>query len=247
MRIEADGAYRCLHLDDGVTLECHSILLATGVEWRRLEAPGCGELVGAGVYYGAAAAEAEAVRGRDVYLVGGGNSAGQAAMLLSRYAASVTLMAVEESFSEKMSDYLLRRIEDAPNIRQRPCCTVDSAEGSGRLETITVRNVQTGETEILPADALFVFIGAAPDTAWLEGTIPRDEQGFLLTGPALPRDAEGRVEGWEEARAPYLLETGIPGVFAAGDVRAGSVTRVASAVGEGAMAVQFVHQYLREG
>lgn len=247
VRLEADGAYRCLHLDDGDSLECHGILLATGVEWRQLDAPGCGELVGAGVYYGAAAAEAESVRGRDVYLVGAGNSAGQAAMLLSRYARSVTLMAMEESFSEKMSDYLLRRIEDAPNVHQRPCCTVDRAEGSGRLEAITIRNVQTGETETTPAEALFVFIGAAPRTEWLEGTVARDERGFLLTGSSLPRDEAGRIAGWDADRRPFLLETSLPGVFAAGDARAGSVKRVASAVGEGAMAVQFVHEYLAGG
>lgn len=244
VRLEADGAYRCVHLDDGETLECHSVLLATGVEWRELEAPGCGELVGAGVYYGAAAAEAEAVRGRDVHLVGAGNSAGQAAMFLSRYARSVTLMAVEESFAERMSDYLLRRVEDTPNIRQRPCCTVDRADGSGRLEAITVRDVNTGEMETVSTEALFVFIGAAPRTEWLEETLARDERGFILTGSSLPRDGAGRIAGWQEERRPFLLETSLPGVFAAGDARSGSVKRVASAVGEGAMAVQFVHEYL---
>jgi thioredoxin reductase (NADPH) len=244
VRLEAAGAYRCLHLDDGQALDAHAVVLATGVEWRRLDAPGCVDLVGAGIYYGAAAAEAEAVRGRDVYMVGAGNSAGQAAMHLSRYARSVTLLAVEERFSDRMSEYLLRRIDETPNVHQRPCCTVDAAEGSGRLERITIRNVTTGETETAETEALFVFIGAAPRTEWLEGTIPRDEGGYLLTGRALPRGDVEAVAGWTEARWPFLLETSLPGVFAAGDVRAGSVKRVASAVGEGAMAVQFVHQFL---
>ncbi len=168
-------------------------------------------------------------------------------MLLSRYAKSVTLMAVEERFSEKMSEYLLERLDGTPNIHQRPCCTVDSAEGDGRLERIAIRNVTTGETETAETEALFVFIGAAPRTEWLEGAVPRDERGYLLTGRALPRGDDGAVEGWTEERWPYLLETSLPGVFAAGDVRAGSVKRVASAVGEGSMAVQFVHQFLAGG
>jgi len=239
--LRAAGDYRVLTLDDGTELACHALLLATGVEWRTLDAPGCGELVGAGVYYGAAAAEAAAVQGQDVYMLGAGNSAGQAALLLARYAKSVTLVAMEDAISERMSQYLVERVESAPNIRTRTGCTVCSATGESRLETITIRDEKTGETEEVSTEALFVFIGAAPETEWLEGTLARDEQGYLRVGR--------RLEAGEwplKDRQPFLLETSMPGVFAAGDVHSGSVKRVATAVGEGSMAVQFVHEYLRE-
>ena len=238
--LRADGDYRVVTLDGGHEVAAHAVLLCTGVEWRKLDAPGCGELVGAGVYYGAAAAEAAAVRGKDVYLLGAGNSAGQAALLLARYARSVTLVAVEEAITEKMSQYLVERVEAAGNVHVRPLCTVDAAAGGGRLETVTIRNVKTGETETVSTEALFVFIGAAPETEWLEGTLARDEQGYLLTGRRLPRGA------WTLDREPDVLETSLPGVFAAGDVRAGAVKRVGVAVGEGSMAVQLIHDYLSE-
>ncbi len=239
--LRADGDYRVLTLDDGTELSCHALLLATGVEWRTLDAPGCGELVGAGVYYGAAAAEAAAVQGQDVYMLGAGNSAGQAALLLARYAKSVTLVAMEDSINQRMSSYLVERVESAPNIRTRTGCTVCSATGDSRLETITIRNEATGETEEVPTEALFVFIGAAPETEWLAGTLARDDQGYVRVGR---RVAPGE---WPlKERHPFLLETSMPGVFAAGDVHAGSVKRVATAVGEGSMAVHFIHEYLRE-
>ena len=238
--LRAEGPYRVLALDDGTEVAAHAVLLATGVEWRTLDAPGCGALVGAGIYYGAAAAEAAAVRGRDVYMLGAGNSAGQAALLLARYARSVTLVALEEAITEKMSQYLVERVEDTPNVRVRPCCTVDSASGEGRLETLTLRNVKTDETEVVPAEALFVFIGAAPETEWLEGAVARDEKGYVLTGRRLPKEA------WTLGREPGVLETAMPGVFAAGDVRAGSVKRVGAAVGEGSMALQLIHEYLAD-
>nr|MBA2246199.1 FAD-dependent oxidoreductase [Gemmatimonadota bacterium] len=221
------------------------VLLATGVAWRTLDAPGCQTLIGAGVYYGAASAEAPALRDEDVYLLGGGNSAGQAAMLLSRYARSVTLLALEESFAERMSQYLLERLESTPNVTLRPCCTIAEAQGEGRLETITIENVQTADKETVPAAGLYVFIGAAPETDWLEGVVARDEKGFILCGSALTRDGNGQ-RNWKLEREPHMLETSVPGVFVAGDVRSGSVKRVASAVGEGSMAVQFIHEYLRE-
>lgn len=240
------GGYHTVRLDGGEELGCHAVLLATGVSWRLLDAPGCPSLTGAGVYYGAASAEAGTVRGQDVYLLGGGNSAGQAVMHLARYARSVTMLVLEDDISERMSQYLVDRIRRTPNVHVRTGHTVSEAHGNGRLEEITIRNVKTDETEKVLANALFVFIGAAPQTEWLEGTVERDEQGFILYGPQLPRQ-DGRPRGWTPRRDPLLLETNVPGVFVAGDVRAGSVKRVASAVGEGAMAVQLIHQYLHEG
>ena len=237
--LSADGDYRRLTLDDGRQVGAHAVLLATGVEWRTLDAPGCGDLVGSGIYYGAAAAEAAAVRGRDVYLLGAGNSAGQAALLLARYAKSVTLLAPEATLEEKMSRYLVERVEAAPNVAFRPGCLVTSAAGDGRrLRSITIRRTENEAEETVDTDALFVFIGAAPRTEWLEGAVDRDESGYVLCGR--------RSDGWPLERAPYLLETSLPGVFAAGDVRAGSVKRVGSAVGEGSMAVQFIHEYLAD-
>jgi len=237
--LHADGDYRTVRLDDGGELGAHAVLVATGVAWRKIDAPGCGELVGRGVYYGAAAAEAAAVRGRDVYMLGAGNSAGQAALLLARYARSVTMLALEEDFGERMSSYLLDRIRAAPNITLRPCCTVASAEGDERLRSITMQRVETGETERVACEALFVFIGAAPETEWLGDGVMRDEAGYLLTGDA------ARPQ-WPLERAPLARETSCPGVFAAGDVRAGAVKRVGSAVGDGSVAVTSIHEYLAE-
>ncbi|HEU0051667.1 MAG TPA: FAD-dependent oxidoreductase [Longimicrobium sp.] len=236
--LERAGGYHRVTLDDGGSVGAHAVLLSLGVDWQTLEAPGCSDLVGAGIYYGAAAAEAAAVRGRDVYMLGAGNSAGQAALLLARYARSVTLLALEKEMTEKMSRYLVDRIRATGNVRFRPCCTVESARGEGRLERITIREMATGKTEEVLADALFVFIGAAPRTEWLEGTVSRDDNGYLLTGRRVPKEA------WKEERDPQPLETSLPGCFAAGDVRAGSVKRVGSAVGEGSMALQQVHDFL---
>jgi thioredoxin reductase (NADPH) len=243
--LRSDGPYRVVLLDDGEELACHTVLLATGVAWRTLEAPGCHTLVGAGVYYGAASAEAQAFRDQAVYLLGGGNSAGQAALLLARYARSVTMLALEESLAERMSEYLLKRIESTPNIYTRPCCTIDEATGERNLETITIRNVQTEETETVNCHGLFVFIGAAPETDWLEGVVERDKDGYILCGDMLTR-SNGRLRSWPLDRSPFMLETSLPGVFAAGDVRASAVKRVGAAVGEGSVAIQFIHQYLGE-
>jgi thioredoxin reductase (NADPH) len=239
--LRADGGYRAVTLDDGDgdELGAHAVLVATGVAWRKIDAPGCGEYVGRGVYYGAAAAEAAAVRGRDVYMLGAGNSAGQAALLLARYARSVTMLALEEDFGERMSQYLLDRIRAAPNITLRPCCTVASAEGDDRLRHITMQTVGNVEAERVACEALFVFIGAAPETDWLCDTVLRDEAGYLLTG----NHARGR---WPLERDPLPRETSCPGVFAAGDVRAGAVKRVGSAVGDGSVAVTSIHEYLAE-
>jgi thioredoxin reductase (NADPH) len=235
--------FRVVVLDDERELFCNAVLLATGVNWRTLDAPGCQSLIGAGVYYGAASAESSAVRGQDVYLLGGGNSAGQAAMHLARFARSVTMLVLEETIEENMSRYLLDRIEETENIHVRSCCTIATAGGTERLESLTIENVVTSETETVPASSLFVFIGAAPQTEWLSGVLERDEQGFLLTGREM-QNAAGAA--WGEEREPFPLETSVPGVFAAGDVRAGSVKRIGSAIGDGATAIQFIHQWLGE-
>jgi thioredoxin reductase (NADPH) len=242
--LDVEGPYRIVRLDEGEEIAAHTVLLAMGVAWRTLEAPGCHNLVGSGVYYGAASAEAGSFRDQDVYLLGGGNSAGQAALLLSRYARSVTMLALEESFDERMSRYLLDRIETAPNIEMRPCCTVESAAGERNLERITIRNVDNGEEETVAANGLFVFIGAAPETGWLDARLERDDDGYIVCGPSIPRRL-GQPHRWPLGREPYMLETSVPGVFAAGDVRAGAVKRVGAAVGEGSVAIQFIHEYLR--
>lgn len=231
---------RVVTLDDGTELCAHAVLLSLGVSWRMLEAPGCDRLIGRGVYYGAAAAAVPTCRQRDVILLGAGNSAGQAALYLSRYARSVEMVAPEQDFSEKMSEYLLNRIQGTENIHLRTGSKVVEVKGGDLLETVTIENVETGEREQVETSTLFVYIGAAPRTEWLEGAVARDEKGFVLAGPAL----DGKVE-WTLDRPRYLLETSIPGVFVAGDVRSGSVKRVGAAVGEGSMVIQFIHNHLR--
>ncbi|CAN5662219.1 hypothetical protein BH23GEM8_BH23GEM8_02980 [soil metagenome] len=181
--LRVEEPFRVVVLDDERELFCNAVLLATGVNWRTLDAPGCQSLVGAGVYYGAASAEASAVRGQDVYLLGGGNSAGQAAMHLARFARSVTMLVLEETIEEHMSQYLLDRIGETQNVHVRSCCTIATAGGTERLESLTIENVTTSEIETVPASSLFVFIGAAPETEWLSGVLERDANGFLLTGP----------------------------------------------------------------
>lgn len=244
-RLRAEGQHRLVTLENGTDLTSNTVLLAMGVGFRWLEAPGCPALVGAGVYYGAATAEASACRGQDVYVLGGGNSSAQAALLLARYARRVIILALEDSLEETMSKYLVERIRRAPNITVRTNHTVVGAEGRGRLEWITIQNVKTGETERVAAEGLFVFIGATPRTDWLSDSVVRDERGFVLSGSGLVCDGQRRRE-WPLEREPYDLEASMPGVFVAGDVRAGSVKRLASAVGEGAKAVQFIHRYCRE-
>ncbi|MFD5231476.1 FAD-dependent oxidoreductase [Streptomyces qaidamensis] len=243
--LEVNGAARIVRFSDGSAVAAHSVILATGVSYRQLAAPGCESLTGCGVYYGSALTEAPACQGQDVYIVGGANSAGQAAMYLSRGAKSVTLLVRGESLTASMSHYLIQQIEESPNIQVRARTVVEEAHGDGRLERLTLRDVDTGETEQVDAQWVFVFIGAAPLTGWLDGTVLRDERGFILAGPDLT--ADGRPpEGWELDRPPYHLETNVPGVFVAGDARSESAKRVASAVGEGAMAVMLVHRYLEQ-
>jgi thioredoxin reductase (NADPH) len=241
--LRAADPYRFVTLADGSELSCHALIVATGVHYRKLEVPDIDRLTGAGVYYGASAAEALSYRGQDVFLVGGANSAGQAAIHFAQYCTSVTLLVRGDSLEKSMSQYLIDQIRATENIRVRLDTSVIAVHGQQRLESITVRNSHSGEEEALPAMALFLFIGAVPQTGWVAGVLERDEHGFLLTGPDLPGDS-GRPRGWMLDRDPYLLETNVPGVFVAGDVRYGSTKRIATAVGEGAIAVRFVHEYL---
>ena len=243
--LEINGSARTVRFSDGTSLDAHSVILTTGVTYRQLRAPGLDELTGAGVYYGSALTEAAACVDNDVYIVGGANSAGQSAVYLSRMAKSVTLLVRGPSLTKSMSHYLIEQVESVPNITVRTCTTVVGARGDGHLEGLTLQDANTGETEDVAAQHLFVFIGAAPLTGWLDGVLERDDHGFVLTGPDLSADGEPPAE-WPLDRAPYHLEASVPGVFVAGDVRAESAKRVASAVGEGAMAVMLVHRYLEK-
>ncbi|MGV9427853.1 FAD-dependent oxidoreductase [Streptomyces sp. NPDC003656] len=243
--LEVCGAARIVRFADGSSVGAHSVILATGVQYRRLAAEGCTELTGCGVFYGSALTEAASCQDQDVYIVGGANSAGQAAMYLSRVAKSVTLLVRGADLSASMSHYLVQQIGESPNISVRGHTEVVAAHGEDRLERLTLRDTESGETEQTDAQWLFVFIGAAPLTGWLDGTVLRDARGFVLAGPDLTADGKP-PPGWELDRPPYHLETNVPGVFVAGDVRAQSAKRVASAVGEGAMAVMLVHRYLEQ-
>jgi thioredoxin reductase (NADPH) len=241
--VEAHGAARTVRLADGATIDAHTVILAMGVSYRQLAAPGVEELTGRGIFYGSALTEAANCANQDVYLVGGANSAGQAAVYLAHGARSVTLLVRAPSLEASMSYYLIQQIAGIPNISVRTCTEVVGAAGEEHLEHLTLRDNTTGQTEIVDAQFLFVFIGASPRTDWLDGVVRRDPRGFIVAGPDL--GAEGApLQGWTLERAPYHLETSVPGVFAAGDVRYQSAKRVASAVGEGAMAVMLVHRYL---
>jgi thioredoxin reductase (NADPH) len=233
-----DGDRHALGLSDGSEASAPAVVLATGISYRRLDIPELEALVGRGVFYGASVSEARAHAGQDVYVVGGGNSAGQAALHLSRYAGRVTLVVRRASLAETMSSYLIDQIETAGNVEVRPHTEVMGGSGDGVLETITLRDSVSGRAETVPAAALFLLIGAAPHTSWLPPEIRRDSWGYLLTGSDLPADS------WPLERAPLMLETSLPGVFAVGDAREGSTKRVASAVGEGSVVIEQVHQLL---
>ena len=241
-KLELRGDDRIVHTSDGSAVAARAVVLAMGVTWRRLDIPSLEALVGAGVFYGAAGAEAQAMSGRDVVVVGGGNSAGQAAVHLARYARSVTMLVRGAGLAATMSKYLITEITSNPAISVRVRAEIVDGGGSGSLETLTVVDHTSGRATTIPATALFVLIGAQPHTDWLAGTVARDPQGYLLTGElAAGTDA---APAWPLERSPMLLETNVPGVFAAGDVRSRSVKRVAAAVGEGATTVRLIHAYL---
>ena len=242
LRIE--GPYRILTLSDGSEISCHVLMLSVGVSWRRLPAEGAERLVGAGVYYGAAMSEAAHVLGKTVYLVGAGNSAGQAAMHFKDFAEKVVILVRGDSLAAKMSMYLVQRIEATENIEVRLHTEVVRCHGNDRLEGLDLCAGGRDEPETVDAEYLFVFLGAAPRTGWLKGVVACDERGFILTGPDLDREAH--FADWPLERDPYMLETNVPGVFACGDARHDSVKRVASAVGEGSVSVSFMHQILSE-
>jgi thioredoxin reductase (NADPH) len=240
--LEARGAARVVRLADGTELTAHSVLIATGVDYRRLAAPGVETLTGSGIYYGAALSEAQSVSGHDVYVVGGANSAGQAAVYFARFARQVTLVVRADRLEKSMSHYLIAQIQNIPNIHVELNSEVVAACGEQHLEGLTIGNRASQSERQVPADFLFIFIGAYPHTDWLGDAIARDEHGFVVSGPDLAlEDVSPR---WTLERDPLPLETSLPGVFVAGDVRRLSMKRVASAVGEGAMAVHLVHRYL---
>lgn len=238
-----DGPYRFIQLADESEISCHSLLIASGVQWRKLNAPGMERLSGAGVYYGAALTEALSCRDEDVYVVGGANSAGQAAMHFSQYARRVVMLVRGSSLEKGMSQYLVDQIRKTPNIQVELNSSVAAVHGESHLEELSIFCSESNETNRVQANYLFIFIGAQPCTEWLDRVIVRDERGFIPTGPDLMRDGR-RPRGWQPDRDPYLLETSVPGIFAVGDVRKGSIKRVASGVGEGSVAISFVHQYL---
>ena len=235
--ITAEADLRVLRLSDGGVLRSRTVVVATGAEWRRLEVPALEALQGRGVFYGAAVSEARAMTGKQVFVLGGGNSAGQAAVYLSRFADQVTVVIRRRDLAETMSAYLIREITNAPNIRVRSGAEVVDAVGSQVLEALVLKDLESGTLETVPADALFILIGSVPHTDCLGPDVLRDQWGFILTGP------DAAVPG--RARAPLMFETSMPGVWAIGDVRQGSVKRVASAVGAGAIAVAMIHEYLQ--
>jgi thioredoxin reductase (NADPH) len=241
--VRIEGPYRIVKMADGLEISCHALMIATGVQWRRLEAPGIDRLQGAGVYYGGGTTEALSCQGEVIYVVGGANSAGQAAMNFAKYADRVVILVRGESLASSMSQYLIDQIKQTPKIELWAHAGVAEAHGETHLEEISVLCSDTNKIERVPANSMFIFIGALPRTDWLGNLVERDDRGFILTGPDLIRDGQ-HPQGWTLERDPFLLETNVPGIFAVGDVRHGSVKRVASGVGEGSVAVQFIHQYL---
>jgi thioredoxin reductase (NADPH) len=241
--LRLDGPYRIVQLADGSEVACHALIVAVGLSYRKLDVPGAHELTGVGIYYGASLTEVVSCQGQPAFIVGAGNSAGQAALYLVEYASKVNIVLRGDSIEAKMSQYLVDRIHEHPRIEVMLNTEVQAVQGKDSVETVTLLNNQTQAIETLPASALFIFIGAMPQTRWLGDTVLRDEYGFVLTGPQLMTDGKP-PKGWPLARDPFLLETNVPGVCAVGDVRSQSIKRVASAVGEGSIAVRFVHQHL---
>ena len=241
--VRLEDPYKIITLSTGDEVSCHAMLIATGVSYRKLDVPDVDRFTGAGIYYGAAMTEAMSCRDEDVFIVGGANSAGQAAMYFAKYARRIVMLVRGDSLNKSMSQYLVDQIGATPNIEVWHHSTVVEVSGGDHLESIGVKNSETGEVTTHPARSLFIFIGAQPRTQWLEGVVERDDHGFILAGPDLMRD-DKRPKGWPLDRDPFLLETSVPGIFVAGDVRHGSVKRVASGVGEGSIAISFIHQHL---
>ncbi len=239
--VRTEDAYRIITLSDGSEISCHALILAMGVAWRRLKVPGIEQFTGSGVYYGAAQTEAAACQDEEVYVVGGANSAGQAAMYFSKYASKVRMLVRGESLTKSMSQYLIDQIDETDNIEVLTFHSVVEAQGGDRLESILVKDSQTDEVKTFKTNSLFIFIGATPSTDWLDDSVHRDQKGFICTGPDIPE-----VVPWPLDRDRFLLETNLPGIFAVGDVRHGSIKRVASGVGEGSICVQFVHRHLAQ-
>ncbi|MEL6537636.1 MAG: NAD(P)/FAD-dependent oxidoreductase, partial [Bacteroidota bacterium] len=239
-----DG-YKQLEMVDGSAINTRAVVITTGVDYRQLEAPGVSSFTGAGIYYGAATTEAGACKEKEVYIVGGGNSAGQAAMYLSKFAKNVYILIRKPDLTSSMSHYLIEQIGNTPNIHLLGKTEVAEAKGNERLQQLVLKNSDTQELRTVEAAALFIFIGARPITDWLNEQVLMDGKGFLLTGRDVVQNNDFK-RAWKLEREPFLLETCVPGVFAAGDVRSGAMNRVASAVGEGSMSIKLVHQYLAE-
>jgi thioredoxin reductase (NADPH) len=241
--VRVEGPSRVLKLADGSEIGCKALIIATGIAYRKLEVPGLNRLIGAGVYYYASMSEAFSYRDGNIYIVGGANSAGQAAMYFSKFARQVTMLVRGEALSDSMSLYLEKQLAATKNITVKLNTAVSAVEGSERCETITIRNTKTHETETVSANALLIYAGAVPRTDWLAGVVERDAQGYLISGQHLMLEGK-RPAGWTPDRDPFYLETSVPGIFVAGDVRHRSAKGVTSGVGEGAMAVKLIHQYL---
>ncbi|AKF87154.1 hypothetical protein MFUL124B02_38610 [Myxococcus fulvus 124B02] len=242
--LRVEDPYRIVTLADGTELSCHALLLAMGVQWKKLSTPGMEALTGAGVYYGSSRTEALSCKDEEVYIIGGANSAGQAALYFAQFARRVTLVVRGDSLEKGMSHYLVEQVRSLANVTVLLDTEVTRVEGGAHLESVTLATRGQPERTV-PASTLFVMIGAVPRTEWLDGLVARDERGYILTGPDL-MPAGQRPKGWKPERAPFLLETSVPGIFAAGDVRHASIKRVASGVGEGSIAISFIHQYLSE-
>ncbi|RIK37135.1 MAG: fused response regulator/thioredoxin-disulfide reductase [Chloroflexi bacterium] len=243
--VRLEGTYRIVQLADGSEISCHALVVASGLDYQKLDAPGIERLTGAGVYYGASLSEVSSCRDEEVFVIGAGNSAGQAAIFLTQHASHVTLLVRGDSLEAKMSQYLVQRIYEHPAIDVKLHSVVTAAHGEDHLEAVTVCDLATKQESRHEAAALFIFIGAMPSTQWLCGVVKMDKYGFVLTGPEVMENGKPPA-GWPLARDPFLLESSVPGIFVVGDVRANSVKRVASAVGEGSIAVQFVHQHLAQ-